>query len=59
MLMTDLPLSSIRVVDLSRVFAMPYVGAYLANTLLRFTTPSIPSAYWLRSGRVCAREVRS
>ena len=28
--MTDLPLSGIRVVDLSRVFAMPYAGAYLA-----------------------------
>jgi len=29
--MSDLPLSSIRVVDLSRVFAMPYAGAYLAD----------------------------
>ena len=29
--MSDLPLSSIRVVDLSRVFAMPYAGAYLAS----------------------------
>ena len=29
--MTDLPISGIRVVDLSRVFAMPYAGAYLAD----------------------------
>lgn len=29
--MTDLPLSNIRVLDMSRVFAMPYAGAYLAD----------------------------
>ena len=29
--MADLPLSNIRVLDLSRVFAMPYAGAYMAD----------------------------
>ena len=29
--MTDAPLAGIRVADLSRVFAMPYAGAYLAD----------------------------
>ena len=29
--MSGLPLSNIRVLDLSRVFAMPYAGAYLAG----------------------------
>ncbi|PKB79801.1 MAG: hypothetical protein BZY88_11495 [SAR202 cluster bacterium Io17-Chloro-G9] len=29
--MTTLPLSNIRVLDLSRVFAMPYAGAYMAD----------------------------
>jgi len=29
--MSDLPLSDIRVLDLSRVFAMPYAGAYMAD----------------------------
>lgn len=42
---SSLPLSQIRVLDLSRVFAMPYVGAYLADLgaeVIRVDTHHVP-----------------
>jgi len=46
--MPDLPLSNIRVLDLSRVFAMPYAGAYMADLGAEVIKVESPSGDYIR-----------